>query len=80
MVQLLLVSWTEQDPEEIFSNIMSCLDTAAADLVASGHSTANIKAVGITNQRETSIVWDKFTGKPLYPAIGNCTSLMFKSG
>jgi glycerol kinase len=50
---------------------MSCLDSAAADLIASGHSPANVKAVGITNQRETSIVWDKFTGKPLHPAIGD---------
>ena len=34
-----------------------------------GHSINSIKAVGITNQRETTVVWDKITGEPLYNAI-----------
>jgi glycerol kinase len=37
--------------------------------VAKGYSVSDIKAVGITNQRETTVVWDKFTGKPLHNAI-----------
>ncbi len=37
-----------------------------------GNSITDIKAIGITNQRETALVWDKFTGKPLYNAIVWC--------
>ena len=35
-----------------------------------GIDTGNIKAIGITNQRETTVVWDKNTGEPLHPAVG----------
>lgn len=46
-----------------------CIDGAIEKFTALGHSTADIKAVGITNQRETTIVWDKSTGEPLHNAI-----------
>ena len=58
--------WVEHDPEEIWSNTRQvCAGALAkADLV-----TSEIAAVGITNQRETTVVWDKATGKPVYNAI-----------
>ena len=58
--------WVEHDPEEIWSNTRQvCAGALAkADLVSS-----EIAAVGITNQRETTVVWEKATGKPVYNAI-----------
>lgn len=58
--------WVEHDPEEIWSNTRQvCAGSLAkADLVAT-----EIAAVGITNQRETTVVWEKATGKPVYNAI-----------
>ncbi len=58
--------WVEHDPEEIWS---SQLEAAREVISRSGTSAAEIAAVGITNQRETTIVWDAETGKPLYNAI-----------
>ena len=58
--------WVEHDPEEIFSSQYSVMMQAIAD---SGISASQICAIGITNQRETTIVWDKNTGKPIYNAI-----------
>lgn len=60
------IGWTEQDPEEIWSNTVSCCQEA---LRKSQLSAADISAIGITNQRETTLIWDKKTGQPLYPAI-----------
>ena len=58
--------WVEHDPEEIWSSESSVM----LDVVRkSGVKTADIAAVGITNQRETTIVWDAETGKPVYNAI-----------
>ena len=47
----------------------TCIDGAVEAFEAAGHSREQIKAVGITNQRETTIVWDKTTGKALHNAI-----------
>jgi len=58
--------WVEHDPEEIWSSQYSVL----AELLAKNNINANqIAAIGITNQRETTVVWEKKTGKPVYPAI-----------
>lgn len=58
--------WVEQNPETMLSNTMTCCRTA----VQKANITADqIVAIGISNQRETTIVWDKTTGKPIYPAI-----------
>lgn len=46
-----------------------CVDGAVAAFERQGHSIDSIKAIGITNQRETTVVWDKETGEPLYNAI-----------
>ena len=58
--------WVEHDPMEIWSSQYSVLTEVLAQ---SGVSPAEIAAIGITNPRETTIVWDKNTGRPIYNAI-----------
>jgi glycerol kinase len=58
--------WVEHDPEEVWSNTRQ---VAAGALAKADLTTKDIVAVGITNQRETAVVWDKTTGKPVYNAI-----------
>ncbi|MGA8026021.1 MAG: FGGY family carbohydrate kinase, partial [Bryobacteraceae bacterium] len=58
--------WVEHDPIEIWSSQIG----AAMEALAQANASANsIAAVGITNQRETTIVWDRKTGEPVYNAI-----------
>ncbi|HLT82394.1 MAG TPA: glycerol kinase GlpK [Cyclobacteriaceae bacterium] len=58
--------WVEHDPKEIWSSQMNVLQKLVRD-----HNVqlASVKAIGITNQRETTIVWDRNTGEPVYNAI-----------
>lgn len=58
--------WVEHDPEEIWR---SQIETAIESLDAAGLSAEDISAIGITNQRETTIVWDRKTGQPIHNAI-----------
>jgi len=58
--------WVEHNPREIWSSQLAVAMEAMAVL---GANAENIKAIGITNQRETTIVWDKKTGEPVYNAI-----------
>ncbi|MFU8848096.1 MAG: glycerol kinase GlpK [Opitutales bacterium] len=58
--------WVEHDPMAIWSSQNA---TAADALAKANLSTDDIAAVGLTNQRETSVVWNKETGKPVYNAI-----------
>ena len=58
--------WVEHDPNEIWSTQAG---VAAEATVKLGINGTNIKAIGITNQRETTIVWDRVTGEPVYNAI-----------
>lgn len=58
--------WVEQDPEEIWNSVQSVL--AGAFIQANIHPS-QIDAIGITNQRETTVIWDRATGTPIYPAI-----------
>ena len=58
--------WVEQDANEIWS---TQLGVAVEAMQKIGASAKDIEAIGITNQRETTIVWDKQTGEPIYPAI-----------
>ncbi|HCW92789.1 MAG TPA: glycerol kinase, partial [Flexistipes sinusarabici] len=58
--------WVEQDPLEIWSSVQSVIAEALAN---SGLTGGSIQAVGIANQRETTVIWDKNTGKPVYNAI-----------
>ena len=59
--------WVEQDPMEIYANQYATLTECIAK---SGISPEEIAGIGITNQRETTIMWNKITGKPIYNAIG----------
>lgn len=58
--------WVEHDPTEIFTSQLAC---AVEALGRAGAVPGDVAAIGITNQRETVIVWDRATGKPIYPAI-----------
>ncbi len=58
--------WVEHDPEEIWS---VSIDAVQAALQQAGLTANNIKGIGITNQRETTVVWDKTTGRAVYNAI-----------
>ncbi|MCF7801918.1 MAG: glycerol kinase GlpK [Candidatus Marinimicrobia bacterium] len=55
--------WVEHDPEEIWQTVVSTVNEAVSQI------DGQIDAVGITNQRETTVVWDRETGKPVYNAI-----------
>lgn len=58
--------WVEHNPEEIWS---TQIGVAAEAIAQAGIEAREIAAIGITNQRETTVVWDKATGKPVYNAI-----------
>ncbi|HKI74193.1 MAG TPA: glycerol kinase GlpK [Pseudomonadales bacterium] len=58
--------WVEHDPEEIWD---TTVDVVRETLQKAGVAAADLAAIGITNQRETTIVWDRATGQPVYPAI-----------
>ncbi len=58
--------WVEHDPEEIWSVQLEVVHQAMANINA---TAADIAAIGITNQRETTVVWDKESGEPVYHAI-----------
>jgi glycerol kinase len=58
--------WVEHDPAEIWENTRA---VAAGALAKADLDASEIAAVGITNQRETTVVWDRATGKPVYNAI-----------
>jgi len=58
--------WVEQDPVEILT---TQLDTAKNVVKKAGISPKEIAAIGITNQRETTVIWDRKTGEPIYNAI-----------
>ena len=72
--------WVEQDPHEIWD---AQLEAARRTIASAGAEPSSIVAIGITNQRETTIVWDRETGQPVAPAIvwqcrrtaGFCTEL-----
>jgi glycerol kinase len=58
--------WVEHDPEQIWRNTREVIGQALSKADITRH---DVEAVGITNQRETAVVWDKNTGKPVYNAI-----------
>ena len=72
--------WVEHDPTEILTSQLSC---AVEVLGKVGARPRDVAAIGITNQRETVIVWERATGKPIYPALvwedrrtaGRCAAL-----
>lgn len=58
--------WVEHNPSEIWSSILSVIATVLSE---NNIQPSQIEGVGITNQRETTVVWDKHTGEPVYNAI-----------
>ena len=58
--------WVEHDPLELWESV---LQTAATALADAGIRADELSAVGLTNQRETTIVWERATGRPVHPAI-----------
>src|SRR3954454_9032722 len=58
--------WVEHDPNEIWATQLA---VAAEAIARAGAKATDIAAIGITNQRETTIVWDRATGEPVYNAI-----------
>jgi glycerol kinase len=58
--------WVEHDPEEIWRNVLEVVDEALAKAEL---SAADLSALGITNQRETTVLWDRRTGMPVHNAI-----------
>src|SRR5690348_13357327 len=58
--------WVEHDPEEIFQTTVS---VGREVLSRAGLAPREVAAIGITNQRETTVVWDRKTGEPIYPAV-----------
>ncbi len=58
--------WVEHDPGEIWSLVRTTLEEVAGRLAATGRA---VTALGITNQRETVVAWDRRSGRPLHPAI-----------
>ncbi|MFA9438863.1 glycerol kinase GlpK [Uliginosibacterium sp. sgz301328] len=58
--------WVEHDPVEIWQGQLACAQRALAD---AGLTAQDVAAIGITNQRETTILWDRGTGQPVAPAI-----------
>ncbi|MGQ9696675.1 MAG: glycerol kinase GlpK [Armatimonadota bacterium] len=73
--------WVEHDPEEIWQTVLSAVDAAMA---GAGVKANEVAAVGITNQRETTLLWDRATGHPVHNAIvwqcrrtaGDCDKLV----
>lgn len=60
--------FVEQEPEDILQNVVDSVKSCLEQFSAKGYSAIDIAAVGISNQRETFVVWDK-DGKPLHPAV-----------
>lgn len=68
--------WLEHDPKEIIDAIRECAKVAIHLLPNHGFSKSNVSCIGITNQRETVLMWNKDTGEPLHNAIGKSHDLL----
>ena len=61
--------WLSHDAEEIFNNVITCMNQVVEKLGGGAKAKAAIKSIGITNQRETTVAWSRKTGAPLCHAI-----------
>ena len=66
------LSWVEQRPDELLRSVERCVESVTESLQGQSISLERLAGVGITNQRETTILWDRHTGKPLYNAVVWC--------
>ena len=62
----------EQKPDELLSSVERCVEAVTEKLRGQGVSLERLAGVGITNQRETTILWHRATGRPLYNAVVWC--------
>src|SRR5919198_3122112 len=58
--------WVEHEPEEIWASVVGAVEASVRD---AGVRAADLRAIGITNQRETTVLWERATGRPVAPAI-----------
>ncbi|KAI1810512.1 glycerol kinase [Poronia punctata] len=61
--------WHDHDPEDLVDSVRTCIEKATETFVSKGYVTSQIKAIGITNQRETTVCWDANTGEALCQAV-----------
>lgn len=61
--------WHEHDPLELLASVEECIEACVREWEGKGGDRKKIRAVGITNQRETTVVWDRETGEPLANAV-----------
>lgn len=61
--------WIELDPDELYDTVVVCLNECAKQILNKGRRIESVAGIGVTNQRETTIVWSRVTGKALAPAI-----------
>ncbi|PAV88567.1 hypothetical protein WR25_14574 [Diploscapter pachys] len=61
--------WVEMDPMELYDTVIECIEKGVEKLENLGISKDEIKCIGMSNQRETTVVWHKKTGLPLHNAI-----------
>lgn len=61
--------WHEHEPYELLETVETCIEKAVEQFLEKGLDTSKIRAIGITNQRETTVLWDRVTGEPLYNAV-----------
>ncbi|KAI1436214.1 glycerol kinase [Xylaria sp. CBS 124048] len=61
--------WHDHDPFVLLSSVERCIEEATKKFVSKGYKTTQIKAIGLTTQRETTVCWDKYTGEPLCQAV-----------
>ena len=62
----------EQKPEALLRSVEECVEVVAGKLSSAGYSLSQVAGIGITNQRETTVVWDRQTGEALYNAVVWC--------
>uniref|UniRef100_A0A3P9JVT5 Carbohydrate kinase FGGY N-terminal domain-containing protein n=1 Tax=Oryzias latipes TaxID=8090 RepID=A0A3P9JVT5_ORYLA len=68
--------WVEEDPKEIMQSVHECIEKTCEKLSQLKVDISRVK-VGVTNQRETTLVWDRATGEPLYNAIGKSDTVAY---
>lgn len=67
--------WVEHDPMVLLRTTTECIAEMAKKAQHKGIDVSQIEALGITNQRETTVVWDRTTGQPLHNAIGTFSAM-----
>lgn len=62
--------WIEYDPNEIWRSVVECIEYGTQNLVYLDININDIVGLGVTNERGSTVIWNKYTGQPLYNAIG----------